>query len=123
MNSIKYPDMFTSTSTNVVKDKAASMQDLLLLLSSEKGELLGDPFFGIRLRRYYFEQNNVVLRDLIVDEVLTQMKVFTPQLSVTRKDIKILSKGKKLIAQIRAVNQVDFTTNMYQLDLLDDEGR
>lgn len=123
MNSIKYPDMFTSTSTNVVKDKAASMQDLLLLLSSEKGELLGDPFFGIRLRRYYFEQNNVVLRDLIVDEILTQMKVFTPQLSVTRKDIKILSEGKKLIAQIRAVNQVDFTTNMYQLDLLDDEGR
>ena len=123
MNSIKYPDMFTSTSTNVVKDKVASMQDLLLLLSSEKGELLGDPFFGIRLRRYYFEQNNIVLRDLIVDEILTQMKVFTPQLSVTRKDIKILSEGKKLIAQIRAVNQVDFTTNMYQLDLLDDEGR
>ena len=118
MNSIEYPDMFTSSSTKVVTGIDASTQDLLLLLSSEQGELLGDPFFGVRLKRFYYDQNNVVLRDIIADEMLDQIGVFAPQLSVTRKDITIESKGNTLYATIRAINNIDFTTNMYRLELL-----
>ena len=61
MNSLSFPNIFESTSsTGVVKDKDASMQDLKLLLSSEKGELFGDPFFGVRIKKYTFNQNTLV---------------------------------------------------------------
>ena len=51
---------FGGTSTRVVYDEDATKQNLLALLNSEKGEFLGDPYFGIRLKRYLFEQNNYV---------------------------------------------------------------
>lgn len=123
MNSIKYPDMFSPTSTNVVEGKAASAQDLVLLLSSEKGELLGDPFFGVRLKRYIYDQNNYVLRDILADEIFTQIRTFAPQLTVNRDDIKITQEGDRLHARIRAVNKVDYTTDMYDLELFEDEER
>lgn len=123
MNSIKYPDMFSPTSTNVVEGKAASAQDLVLLLSSEKGELLGDPFFGVRLKRYIYDQNNYVLRDILADEIFTQIRTFAPQLTVNRDDIKITQEGDRLHARIRAINKVDYTTDMYDLELFEDEER
>lgn len=123
MNSIKYPDMFSPTSTNVVEGKQASAQDLVLLLSSEKGEMLGDPFFGIRLRRYLFEQNNQILRDVLEDEIFSQIRVFAPQLTVNRDDISITQEGRGLAARIKAVNKVDYTTDMYDLEMFEEEGR
>ena len=117
MNSISFPNMFTTTSTLVVKDKDASMQDLKLLLASEKGELFGDPFFGVRIKKYTFNQNNYVLRDILVDEIFTQVKIFAPQLTVNRNDIKVIQKGNKLYATIKGINKLDFTTDMYQLEL------
>ena len=124
MNSISFPNMFTTTSTLVVKDKDASMQDLKLLLASEKGELFGDPFFGVRIKKYTFNQNNYVLRDILVDEIFTQVKIFAPQLTVNRNDIKVIQKGNKLYATIKGINKLDFTTDMYQLELFqEDEER
>lgn len=124
MNSISFPNMFTTSSTLVVKDKDASMQDLKLLLASEKGELFGDPFFGVRIKKYTFNQNNYVLRDILVDELFSQIKVFAPQLTVNRDDIKITQKGNKLYATIKGINKLDFTTDMYQLELFQgDEER
>ena len=124
MNSISFPNMFTTTSTLVVKDKDASLQDLELLLASEKGELLGDPYFGVRIKRYTFNQNNYLLRDVLVDEIFSQIRVFAPQITVNRNDIKIIQKGDKLIATIKGINKLDFTTDMYQLELLSsDEER
>ena len=123
MNSIKYPDMFSPTSTNVVEGKAASAQDLLLLLSSEKGELLGDPFFGVRLKRYIYDQNNYVLRDILSDEIFTQIRAFAPQLTVNRDDIAIMQEGSSLHARIHAVNKIDYTTDMYDLEMFEEEER
>lgn len=115
--------MFSPTSTNVVEGKAASAQDLVLLLSSEKGELLGDPFFGVRLKRYLYDQNNYVLRDILADEIFTQIRTFAPQLTVNRDDIRITQEGDRLHAKIRAINKVDYTTDMYDLELFEDEER
>ena len=124
MNSIAFPNMFTTTSTLVVGDKDASMQDLKLLLASEKGELFGDPYFGVRIKRYTFNQNNYILRDILVDELFSQIKVFAPQITVNREDIKITQKGNRLIATIKGINKLDFTTDMYQLELFNgDEER
>ena len=123
MNSISFPHMFNSCSTNTVKDYDATLQDLELLLCSEQGELFGDPYFGVQLRKYIYTQNNYLLKDILIDEIYTKLVTFAPQLTVTRKNIDIIQKGIKIYIKIKAINKIDFTTNMYELVLFDDSER
>ena len=51
MYSIKFPDMLSSTSTNLVKDNEAVMSNLKLILTSDKYHLFGDLYFGTSLKR------------------------------------------------------------------------
>ena len=129
ITSLGFPSMFSGfggTSTRVVYDEDATKQNLLALLNSEKGEFLGDPYFGIRLKRYLFEQNNYVLRDILIDEIYTQIATFMPQLKVDRSDIRITQNndGAKayLYASIRALNKKDFTVDTFNLVLYESEG-
>lgn len=126
MKSIVFPQMLNSSSTNVTQtDLQATMQNLLALLGSEKREFVCDPDFGVAIKRYMFEQNNFVLRDIIVDELYTQISIFMPQLIINRKDITInqSNNGKKakLEATIKVTNRLDFTTNMFNLVLFNSE--
>ena len=123
MNSISFPHMFTTSTTKVVKDHEATAQDMLLLFYSDKGELFGDPFFGIRLKRFTFNQNSPVLEQVLIDEIYSQVLVFMPQLTVTRNNIKIKRELGKMIITIKAINKVDFTTNMYEAVLLQNDER
>ena len=60
MNSICWPKIFHGNSTTVLQGFEASKRCVHLLLSSETGELFGDPDFGIKLKRYVFDQNNYI---------------------------------------------------------------
>jgi hypothetical protein len=118
VKSIAFPKMFNSSSTNVTTTSLqATMQNLLALLGSEKREFEGDPEFGVAIKRYIFEQNNYVLRDIIIDELYTQISIFMPQLIINRKDIAIVQNGKRarLEAIIKVTNKLDFTTNTFNL--------
>lgn len=126
MRSIQFPNMLTSSSTNVtVTNAQATMQNLLALLGSERGELTGDPDYGVAIKRYIFEQNNFILRDIIIDELYTQITTFMPQVIINRKDIKItqtgIGKRAKLEASIKVTNRLDFTTNTFNLVLFNNE--
>ena len=123
MKSIKFPNMISHNYVQTVNDEAATLQNLKLLLNSEKGEFTFDPFFGIRLKRYMFEQNNLVLRDILIDEIFEQISIFMPQLIIKRKDITIEPDNYKLYVSIKARNQKDFQLNTYNLVLLDMEGK
>lgn len=123
MKSIKFPNMISHNYVQTVSDEAATLQNLKLLLNSEKGEFTFDPFFGIRLKRYMFEQNNLVLRDILIDEIFEQISIFMPQLIIKRKDITIEPDNYKLYVSIKARNQKDFQLNTYNLVLLDMEGK
>ena len=122
MTSIQFPKMFSPNSTNITKDFDASRQNMLLLLHSEKGELFGDPYFGIRLKRYLFDQNNYILKDIIIDEIYTQLALFLPQLTVSRKDINIIQDKSILYCTFKAINNIDFTTDTYSLVLYDEDN-
>lgn len=115
MKSIAFPKMFNSNSTRIIEDKDATKRNLLSLLHSEKGEFLSDPFYGIRLKRYLFEQNTGILKDIIIDEIYTQIALFMPQIKVHRKDITIVQDRYKLYATIKCINRVDFTTDMFNI--------
>jgi len=123
MKSFEFPKMFNSNSSRMVTDLDATKQNALLVLKSEKGELFGDPFFGIRLKRYLFEQNNYVLKDIIIDEIYTQLAVFMPQLKVNRKDIKIIQDKEKakLYCSFKAINKANYEWDTYNLVLFEDD--
>lgn len=118
MNAVKFPDMLSLNKTNLVKDKDATYQNLQLLLQSSKKTMLGDPYFGSNLRSLLFENNNAILRDLIIDEVFTTINQYMPQIRVLRKDIKVISSLNSVYIKVKAQNMLDYTTGEYELRLL-----
>lgn len=121
MNAVKFPDMISVNQTNIVRDWEATRQNLNALLHSYKKTLLGDPNFGVNLRRLLYESNNDILRDLVVDDLYTAIKSFMPQVRVTRGDIEVNSVGNSVVVDIRAQNRLDFSFDSYSLELLDVE--
>ena len=124
MRSIKFPKMFNTNSTCVWKASEyneATRQNTKLLLHCERGELIGDPYFGLLLKHFMFDPNSYVLRDQIIDMIYTQLAQFIPQVKVERKDISVYQhreKGK-LYCEFSGVNQIDYTVNTYTLVLFD----
>ena len=125
MRSLKFPKMFNTNSSNVWKSSeylAQTKQNTIILLHCERNELFGDPYFGIMLKHYMFDQNNYVLRDAIIDTIYTQLALFIPQIRIKRNDIEIIQdreKGK-LYCTFLGVNQIDYTTNTYSIVLLEE---
>lgn len=121
IKSISFPKMLNHNRVQLVEDYDATLQNIKTVLGSEKGEFKFDPYFGIRLKRYMFEQNNFVLQDLLLDEIYEQLVTFIPQIIVKRNDITFEKERAKLYLNIKCTNRVDFTLNTYNLVLYDNQ--
>ena len=119
MKSIAFPDMFTSTHTIIAENSDATLSNLKLLLTTEAGSLYGDPYFGTKLKRFIFEQQNIVLRDLIIDDIYLAITTFMPQLYIKRNDIIIESDKYTITATINCINKLDNMPSTYQIQLLE----
>ena len=125
MRTIKFPKMFNTNNTRVWKSSEyldATKQSTELLLHTTRGELFGDPYFGLMLKRYLFDQNSYILKDAIIDMIYTQLSLFIPQVKVKRENIEIIQdreKGK-LYCTFSGVSQIDYTHNTYNLLLFDE---
>lgn len=127
MRSYKFPKMFQPNSSRIWRAdeyNKATRQNVLLLLQSERGELECDPYFGILLKRYMFNQNSYILKDMLIDTIYTQIAIFLPQVKVTRESIDIITDIQKgrLYCSFSGINQIDYTHNTFNL-LLFDENR
>lgn len=80
IKSVQFPKMFNRTGTLLVEDHEATSQNLRLLLLSDKYSLLGDPYYGSVIKRLMFNQNDVVLQDIVRDAIYTVILQFMPQL-------------------------------------------
>ena len=121
MNSLSFPVMFSNTTTKVVADKDAVFQNLKLLLLSERNKLIGDPYYGLTLKKLMFDQNDIILRDIVIDAIYTAIQQFMPQIKVDRKHIQLIQEGSKVYVSIRFKYMIDYTTDMYTLNLMDYE--
>ena len=126
MRRIKFPKMFNTNNTRVWKSSEyneATSQNTKLLLHCERGELIGDSYFGLLLKHFMFDPNSYVLRDQIIDMIYTQLAIFIPQVHVERKDITIFQDREKakLYCEFTGTNQIDYTVNTYSLVLLNEE--
>ena len=120
MKSIAFPKMFaTKTKTGLAQDYFATFQNLKMLIFSEKGELFGDPYFGVGLKRYLHDPNDFILRDILIDELYVAIATFMPQIKIKRKDITIYSYHNTVLCQIKAINRVNFQTDLYTIPLLE----
>lgn len=121
MKSIAFPKMFNNASTNIIEDHNATESNLNLLLLSDKNELLGDPYFGIQLKKYLHEQNNSIMDTMLIDDIYTAIALFMPQLIVRRQDITLAHKGTTLTCSIVGTNQLNFQVDSYDVVLLREE--
>lgn len=121
IKSISFPEMLNHNRVQLVEDYDATLQNIKTVLGSEKGEFKFDPYFGIRLKRYMFEQNNFVLQDLLLDEIYEQLVTFIPQIIVRRNDITFEKERAKLYLNIKCTNRIDFTLNTYNLVLYNNQ--
>lgn len=120
MISINFPKMFNSASTKLVEGSSATLQNIKLLLESCRGSLLGDPYFGTKVKRYIYEQNNVILRDIIIDDLLVALQTFIPQIHITRKDITLTSNRSTIYANVNCINKLDNEVNTFEIKLTTD---
>lgn len=123
MNCINFPKIFKGNSTMISEGKEATKEALRLLLSSETGEMFGDPDFGITLKKYTFEQNNYILRDILIDEIYVKICTFCPQIFLERKNIEITFEGKVMHIKISYKNRETFTNDIFNLELYNMEDR
>lgn len=125
MRSYKFPKMFKSNSSRIWREdeyNKATKQNVLILLQSERGELECDPYFGILLKHYMFNQNSYILKDMLIDTIYTQIAIFLPQVKVSRNDIDIISDNLRgrLYCSFSGTNQIDYTHNTFNLLLFDE---
>lgn len=53
MKSLSFPNMIEHNYVQTVSDREATLQNMILLLSSEKGEFKFDPFFRNTIKKIY----------------------------------------------------------------------
>lgn len=125
MRSYKFPKMFRSNSSRIWRSdeyNEATRQNVLLLLQSERGEFEYDPYFGILLKHYMFNQSSYILKDMLIDTIYNQIAIFLPQVKISRNDIDIVSdplRGR-LYCKFSGTNQIDYTHNTFNLLLFDE---
>ena len=121
MDSINFPDMFSTTSTKIVSGHDAILNNLKLMLLSSRKTLFGDPYFGTNIKKLIHDQNNIVIRDLVIDDIYTAITTFMPQIIVKRGDIKVTSDRSNVYVNIKCLNLIDYTTDLYNINLTSDE--
>lgn len=117
MTSFSFPNMLNHTTANIINDKEAVKSNLALLFSSENKSLFGDPYFGCLLQRFFFDTATDIVVDLLVDTLYTAIVTFIPQLVITRKDIKILTSGTSIYAQINCTYAEDRQSDLFIIQL------
>lgn len=115
--SFSFPNLFNSGGTKLVYDSKATNQNLKTLLLSTKQSLLGDPNYGTNLKKLIFNQNNSILRDIVIDDIYTNIQVFLPQIDVKREDIELISERNTLYVNIKAKNMLDYNFENISLAL------
>ena len=123
MRSLKFPTMFVGNNSAVWKSTEhleATKQNTKLLLNSLRGEILGDPYFGIT--RLTFDQNSQIMQDALADIIYTQLALFMPQIRIKRSDIKVTRDKAlgKVICTFRGVSQIDYSLNTYEIVLFEE---
>lgn len=119
MFSIAFPNIFNGSKVNLYQDYDAIKSNLTALLSSDKGALFGDPFYGTKLKTLLWEQAyDPIIRDLIQDDIFEAIYSYMPQITVYRNDIQISVVDNVVQASIKVRSDSGIESNLYEISLL-----
>lgn len=79
----------TSGGTDLDKKTTSINRCIGLILTSAKGELLGDPDYGSRLYELLFEQYSPALESRIKDEIVQSVTRYEKRIRIQTSDIMI----------------------------------
>ena len=122
MHSFSFPNMLGSNTSSLIDDKSAVKSNMSLILSSEKGSLFGDPYFGSTIKQAIFEQPNSIIVDLLIDEIYSTIQTYVPQVFLTRRDITIESDHTNLYAVIKYTYIPDNSSDLYTINLTENSS-
>lgn len=79
-NSLSWPNMINvaQNTVAVVDDNEAITSRVRLLMLTEPTELYNSPTYGVGLRRYIFQYNNMNTVSIIQDRIKSQLRLFEP---------------------------------------------
>lgn len=119
-STISHPKCFdlNSGKTSTSLSNVSIEQSLRLLLTTAKGELLGDPFFGTNTLAYINEPNDLVLRDEIIDDYVTAISAYEKRVSVGEDDISIVQTDSKVDISITYYMKELGQTGTFELSML-----
>lgn len=109
--------MINNSQVQLQKDKEAIKTSIRLLLASEKLSFFGDPNYGCNLLKLLFEQANVIVSDIIIDEIYTALSIYIPQVKIERKNVEIYNDKFNLYTNIKYVYRIDNTSDMLTIKL------
>ena len=93
IRTIKFPEIFSIGAGNTqISTGLESINDsLYLLLTSSKGELFGDPYYGTNLMKETFEYNSAIHNEIIKNDIATAIAKYEKRISVSEDDINIVN--------------------------------
>lgn len=118
MKSFNWPDIFKGGRVEILSDKDAVKNNLKLLLGAEKTGLFGDPGFGTLLKRYLYEQNSTVMRDLVREEIYDSIRRYAPQVRVDRTGIDIEKEKSVVYININYTYINETVSDMFSIQIL-----
>ena len=75
-------------------------QNFKSLLLTSPGERVMDPTFGVGLRNYLFEQNSVLLKEQIMENVYEQVSRYLPFIKIEQVNIDSDDTGATLMVSV-----------------------
>ena len=72
--------------TSIKSYRQLATQNLKMLVLTCPGERIMDPMFGVGLRNFLFEMNNVTTQGDIEARIVNQVKMYLPYLEILRID-------------------------------------
>lgn len=120
MYSLSFPKIFAGSKTKLVKDKEAAKNNLKLVLMSTKRSLLGDPYFGSNIKKFLYEPNDIIMREMIMDEVYTAIRQYVPQVLTERNNIVVNSDKEVVTVDIYYKYLNDATPDMFSIQLTEE---
>lgn len=92
ITTITFPQTFgiSSKKVELVSAHTSIEQCLSLLLTSAKGELLGDPDYGTHLLEYIYNYTDNVLFELIRSDIVDAVRMYEPRIYLETSDIDII---------------------------------
>lgn len=97
MNTISFPNIFNknnlSSMTNISHGYESIHNSLSAIFNVNKGELLGDPSYGTKIREKLFDLNTPTNMGEIKQMIILYIERFIPQIYVNSSMIKIYTDG------------------------------